>query len=1553
MPFVEDRPIGPREPYRTPVEVEPEGSLLGAAGREENPMFALYEILNRPAFPAQEGFDLSAARARRKREFDLMPHRFAGVESDAEFDFVADRIAKGIEDRERIAQGGLLGMVLAMTAGLLSPTVLIPVVGAAGSGARVASLVAGAIGGAAVDETLLRFAQPLRTGTDTALSLAGTTVLSSILGGAGMYISRAQLNRAAQALVKNPDEGAQLMTREEAEAWVRGTGTLSAKRAGGPSDFAPIPNLTAAGRTLAMGAPPLRPQLRAQDNPYGLVSQATVAQNISLAGIRAVGRKVMGQPLRDAVAEGGTIEHLARVKQDRFFIAVTDIVQSEFGNYLRKAGEGRVERFIRTHTPVGQVIPAKRGMMTWDEWNAAVYDAMNLGDVHPEPTVQVAAKRLREVATPVIEELQRLGIYKDMLTTEDLKGSLSYIMRIYDHKALMQRGHIFARKFAEYHNARLNEKFRAELEKRRLQIEKLDMEAALLKVDENKIEPLKAAIKAKLEKRGAGPVAQALEEVAERQREARKLIKEANEAKKTLNSPIFKTLAGSSAVTGQRRAAREQLQALVDSKLSAAAQLKAQAKAILEANPQIAILRRENATLRRALSLLNKSLFKLLNDQAKAVDEADRLYHATADFLVRFSDRLQRMKTKLDGMTDEAFDAQLQKLTDEWEKLDALMEKGERAADRLLDKFPELAEAPDELTRRVQRFREAIFAGLPMERGPKGELMLRIVPDFEGGAGYKDATAWAEIMRTQALERLDDFLARPEPWREVRTDVSAQKRALLLKIEQEIKKLKAQYPEGERPAQLLDDLERKRNAVVAQPNIRVELVKNPKGWLDADTPITPAMRRSAKAFRDEIAALKWTEPGVLAAAEARLDRLWVTQTRRAARAAAKLDAIRKAKAFDREAARVAMDEMIEDFVYDAQWRANKRMMREAKLRERAAKIGLEDIPNIDKRLDEIPAEKERLIDDLVAKYRAMGAEDIDVEAGKIDMTARLEEDAMGFITDLMSDNVRSGAMVIAEKRGPELARMMDLPYEDFKEFFIRDANRAWKAFARTVLPDIELAKRFGDASLSRFFDRKTEDGRVVRGVFGQELDHLVKMIGEDKDRAGNPLKGKLTEKEKERLVERVMSEYNRNNADLAKMIARVKNTDGMPKNPMAIGYRIARGVMNLNVVTLLGNAALASASDVARPIMKYGLLNTQREGWSALINDFKSLAQIAAEAGRGSEGTLSSRTMAWMDIVETNQQYTRLEQFIEAMATTFGKLSLVDYWTNLGQLITAGVANARFMHALERVMGNAGPLEMEDALRVLSDAGFSAPLAQGMWEALRQSGFKRLKSGTLDADLTFAAPDVRDAYAAYIAREIDDTIVRPGQERFGWMSDNIVARMVMQFRSFGVAMNTKGIVAGLQQRDLAVLNGVMGMLAMGAVSYYMWALQHGFESKQYKEMMNAGLDKWADEAIYRSGVLASLEELRALLSDFDMTYGLVNFSESGAERLRGRDFRETLLGVTMSQAMQLQTFLGGLDEPTQSTLHAARKLVPYQNLFYLRWLFTQIEESAGLPERRQ
>jgi hypothetical protein len=78
-----------------------------------------------------------------------------------------------------------------------------------------------------------------------------------------------------------------------------------------------------------------------------------------------------------------------------------------------------------------------------------------------------------------------------------------------------------------------------------------------------------------------------------------------------------------------------------------------------------------------------------------------------------------------------------------------------------------------------------------------------------------------------------------------------------------------------------------------------------------------------------------------------------------------------------------------------------------------------------------------------------------------------------------------------------------------------------------------------------------------------------------------------------------------------------------------------------------------------------------------------------------------------------------------------------------------------------------------------------------------------------------------------------------------------------------------------------------------------------------------------------------------------------SFSGADSTLRAGGDLTESLLGPSFDLLERATTLVAGIDDPTKGTLHAARLMMPLQNIFYLRYLLDQVENSIDLPERRE
>src|SRR3546814_21067739 len=89
-------------------------------------------------------------------------------------------------------------------------------------------------------------------------------------------------------------------------------------------------------------------------------------------------------------------------------------------------------------------------------------------------------------------------------------------------------------------------------------------------------------------------------------------------------------------------------------------------------------------------------------------------------------------------------------------------------------------------------------------------------------------------------------------------------------------------------------------------------------------------------------------------------------------------------------------------------------------------------------------------------------------------------------------------------------------------------------------------------------------------------------------------------------------------------------------------------------------------------------------------------------------------------------------------------------------------------------------------------------------------------------------------FRAAVARETDKIVVTPGVGDRPLVVSSLLnspelAQLVFQFRGFAFAAAQRVAIAGLQQRDAAVLNGFLLSVALGALGYFIRVSLSGHE----------------------------------------------------------------------------------------------------------------------------
>jgi hypothetical protein len=163
----------------------------------------------------------------------------------------------------------------------------------------------------------------------------------------------------------------------------------------------------------------------------------------------------------------------------------------------------------------------------------------------------------------------------------------------------------------------------------------------------------------------------------------------------------------------------------------------------------------------------------------------------------------------------------------------------------------------------------------------------------------------------------------------------------------------------------------------------------------------------------------------------------------------------------------------------------------------------------------------------------------------------------------------------------------------------------------------------------------------------------------------------------------------------------------------------------------------------------------------------------------------------------------------------------------------------------------------------------------------------------------------------------------------------------------------KTMLAGLQQRDAATMNGVLLSLGLGAMAYWAKSAVAGKETSDDPA-------QWAVEALDKSGLTGWLMDANNIAEK--ATRGRVGFSAltgKQVSRFASRNVTGAFLGPSADAISDIFQVSGSIfaGDTTQGDLHKLRQLVPANNLFYIRSLFDRAEKATGqaldLPETKR
>jgi len=620
---------------------------------------------------------------------------------------------------------------------------------------------------------------------------------------------------------------------------------------------------------------------------------------------------------------------------------------------------------------------------------------------------------------------------------------------------------------------------------------------------------------------------------------------------------------------------------------------------------------------------------------------------------------------------------------------------------------------------------------------------------------------------------------------------------------------------------------------------------------------------------------------------------------------------------------------------------SKRAVRAAKLREMAAKATPESVDEMVARLREKVKEKRFTALD---KLRELGADDVDLALGTADFARKAREDAELIKSHILQTNSDMPTVeLMLGPRGPELTRgLASLPSNAVEDFLINDTEDLAFRYINAFGPDIELTRAFGSINAEEQFLKLMEEQNAVERVLRAKLDAAK------------------TEKEK-RVIEkeqaRVVAIYDDARKSLKAVIQRLRNRRGIPANPDSLASRMGYAAMGINTLRMMGMVVVSSLPDLARPMFRFGIAQAYRHAWKPLFTDWQKLKLTRRQlriAGAAVELVTHNRTRQLTDMLGRMPLHaTKFERAVEYGSSRMGLVAGFSYWTNFMKELHGSVAIADTLDKIDLVVNGRGKAkEIAEATEYLASAGIDADLAIRIW-ALTTDGKGGIKyKGTwLPNTAEWADREAAEAFHAAIRREVNIGIVTPGVDKPLFADANLAMKLVMQFKSFAMASMSRTLMAGLQDSPARFVHATIASLALGALSYALWSLSVGGEAE--KEMRKAPWQKWLDEAVDRSGVLAAFGEGQRILSQFpglnsrDSWVRITFSGRPATRRASGPDVLKYVLGPTGGLVSSVGGIATSLQSPTTTTARQVRSLLPYNQVFYLRRIVTALEKSSA------
>ncbi|MFN7089987.1 MAG: hypothetical protein ACK4P4_05495 [Allorhizobium sp.] len=478
--------------------------------------------------------------------------------------------------------------------------------------------------------------------------------------------------------------------------------------------------------------------------------------------------------------------------------------------------------------------------------------------------------------------------------------------------------------------------------------------------------------------------------------------------------------------------------------------------------------------------------------------------------------------------------------------------------------------------------------------------------------------------------------------------------------------------------------------------------------------------------------------------------------------------------------------------------------------------------------------------------------------------------------------------IVPVTRGPLKERTFNIPDEFVEDFLENDMEMILRRYSRTMAAEVELTDKFGRA-----------DMKMQMEEIRNEYEDLRRKA--------------TTQKERERLV----GAEERDVKNLSAFRDMIRGTYRAAEEGSEWS-KITRAALTWNYIRLLGGVTLSSLSDAMRLVGVHGVRATMREALPGLVKGVKAAQISRADArslGAVTERVLQSRLASLADLQDPYRYGTKFDRYLSNASHAFTKATGLGWWNDTMKMMASVMTQNRMMRT---ALSYAGADAREKAY--LAYLGIDEDMASRIASQFQKHGMQ--EDGIYGANVGVWDDDrAARAWAAALNKDVDRTIITKGvADTPLWMKTNW-GRLIMQFKSFGLASNQRVLIAGLQERPHRLAEQMVMGTSIGMMIGYLKYLERGDEEEANRLMENPGL--WIADGLDRTGILSmpfeisnTAEKLGAPIGIMSAAQAIAGDEDQGgsASRYASRNKLGTVMGPSAGLFEDIATIAQQLSE---------------------------------------